>query len=69
MDRLNFPSNHDHDVVGPVAGWHRFRYNARVSATMPGLTVKNEPFGTTCFGGVVEPKVQFGVFDEDSRNK
>jgi hypothetical protein len=40
-----------------------------VSATMPGLTVKNEPFGTTCFGGVVEPKVQFGVFDEDSRNK
>ncbi|MRN40053.1 MAG: DUF1116 domain-containing protein [Nitrosopumilales archaeon] len=47
--------------MGPMAG--------TISATVPVLIVKNEPFGNTCFGRVVEPKVQFGVFDEDSKNK
>jgi hypothetical protein len=33
---------------------------------MPVLVVKNETFGNTCFGRVVEQKVQFGVFNEDA---
>ena len=58
--QIEFSSNHDYDAMGPMTG--------TISATMSVLIVKNEPFGNTCFGRVVEPKVH-GVFDEDSRNK
>jgi hypothetical protein len=55
---IEFSPNHDHDAVGPMAGV--------ISQSMPVLVVKNETFGNTCFGRVVEQKVQFGVFDEDA---
>jgi hypothetical protein len=55
---IEFSPNHDHDAVGPMAGV--------ISQSMPVLVVKNETFGNTCFGRVVEQKVQFGVFNEDA---
>jgi uncharacterized protein DUF1116 len=56
--QIEFSPNHDHDAVGPMAGV--------ISPSMPVLVVKNEKFGNTCFGRLVEQKVQFGVFDEDA---
>jgi len=53
---VEFSSNHEHDAVGPMAGV--------ISPSLPVLIVKNEKYGNTCFGRIVEQKVQFGMFDK-----
>lgn len=57
---IEFSSNHEHGAVGPMAGV--------ISPSLPVLIVKNEKYGNTCFGRIVEQKVQFGVFDKYAIN-
>lgn len=51
-------SNHDHDAVGPMAGV--------ISPSMPVLVVKNDRYGNTNYGRIVENRVQFGAYDKQA---
>jgi uncharacterized protein DUF1116 len=55
---IDFSSNHDHDVVGPMAGV--------ISPSLPILVVKDRSNGKTCYARFVENRVQFGLFDQES---
>jgi hypothetical protein len=57
---IEFSPNHEHDAVGPMAGV--------ISPSLPVLIIKNEKYGNTCFGRIVEQKIQFGAFDKDAIN-
>jgi hypothetical protein len=50
--------NHDHDAVGPMAGV--------ISPSMPVLVVKNDRYGNTNYGRIVEDRVQFGAYSKDA---
>jgi hypothetical protein len=57
---IEFSPNHEHDAVGPMAGV--------ISPSLPVLIIKNEKYGNTCFGRIVEQKIQFGAFDKYAIN-
>lgn len=55
---IELSPNHDHDAVGPMAGV--------ISPSLPVMVVKNEKYGNTSYGRIVEQKVQFGAFDKEA---
>ena len=60
QDDIVFSPNTEHDAVGPMAGI--------ISPSLPVLVVKNEKYGNTCYGRIVEQKVQYGVFNKTAIN-
>ena len=60
QDGVVFSPNNENDAVGPMAGI--------ISPSLPVLVVKNEKYGITCYGRIVEQKVQYGVFNNTAIN-
>lgn len=53
---IELSPNHDHEVVGPMAGV--------ISPSLPVMVVKNERYGNINYARIVEQRVQFGAYDE-----
>jgi hypothetical protein len=55
---ITIEPNHHHDAVGPMAG--------TISPSMPLWVVENKEFGNKAYCRQVEPKQQFGQFNEEA---